>query len=121
MTVSLNERALALADRLAADAEGLQVQVATLANGTRVIDCAAGGFEAGRYFAEICMAGLGNVAYAPAVIEGRWLPALTVTTDRPAIACLAAQYAGWRVDHQGDFPMGSGARRGPIPAPTPYR
>ena len=37
--------------------------VATLFNGTRVIDCgahAAGGFEAGRRFAEICMAGLGT-------------------------------------------------------------
>src|SRR4051794_10647128 len=120
MTVSLNERALALADRLAADAEGLQVQVATLANGTRVIDCAAGGFEAGRYFAEICMAALGSVAYAPAVIEGRWLPALTVTTDRPAIACLAAQYAGWRVEHNGYFAMGSGPARALIRAEELY-
>jgi methenyltetrahydromethanopterin cyclohydrolase len=85
MTFSLNERALALADQLAADAEARLVQVTRLANGTRVIDCGAGGFAAGRYFAEICMAGLGSVAYAPVVIEGRWLPALTVTTDRPAV------------------------------------
>src|SRR3954462_723267 len=111
MTVSLNERALALADRLAADAEALQVGVTTLANGTRVIDCGAGGFDAGRYFAEICMVGLGSVAYAPVVIDGRWLPALTVTTDRPAVACLAAQYAGWRGDRDGDFAMGSGPAR----------
>src|SRR3954449_6440624 len=120
MTVSLNERALALADRLAADAEALQVQVTTLANGTRVIDCAAGGFEAGRYFAEICMAGLGSVAYAPVVIEGRWLPALTVTTDRPAVACLAAQYAGWKVDRDGYFAMGSGPGRAAIRAEELY-
>ena len=120
MTLSLNERALALADRLAADAEALQVQVTTLANGTRVIDCGAGGFEAGRVFAEICMAGLGSVAYAPVVIEGRWLPALTVTTDRPAVACLAAQYAGWRLDRDGYFAMGSGPGRAAIRAEELY-
>jgi methenyltetrahydromethanopterin cyclohydrolase len=123
MTLSLNERALELADRLAADAEAARVEVTVLSNGTRVIDCgaqAAGGFEAGRRFAEVCMAGLGSVAYAPLVIEGRWLPALTVTTDRPSVACLAAQYAGWRIDHDGYFAMGSGPGRALIRAEELY-
>jgi methenyltetrahydromethanopterin cyclohydrolase len=123
MTFSLNDRALELADGLAADAEAARVAVTTLANGARVIDCgaqAAGGFEAGRRFAEICMAGLGTVAYAPVVIGGRWLPSLTVTTDRPAIACLAAQYAGWRLDHDGYFAMGSGPARALIRAEELY-
>ena len=120
MTLSLNDRALELADRLAADAEALQVEVASLGNGTRVIDCGKGGFEAGRYFAEICMAGLGSVTYAPVVIEGRSLPALTVTTDRPAVACLAAQYAGWRLDRDGYFAMGSGPGRALIRAEELY-
>jgi methenyltetrahydromethanopterin cyclohydrolase len=123
MTLSLNDRAVALADRLVADAEAARVEVNTLANGTRVIDCgaqAAGGFEAGRCFAEICMAGLGTVAYAPVTVEGRWLPALTVTTDRPAVACLAAQYAGWRLDRDGYFAMGSGPARALIRAEELY-
>jgi methenyltetrahydromethanopterin cyclohydrolase len=123
MTFSLNHRALELADRLAADAEAARVEVTTLSNGTRVIDCgaqAAGGFEAGRRFAEICMAGLGTIAYAPVVIGARWLPALTVTTDRPAIACLAAQYAGWRLDHDDYFAMGSGPGRALIRAEELY-
>jgi methenyltetrahydromethanopterin cyclohydrolase len=120
MTVSLNDRALALADRLAADAEALQVHVTTLANGARVIDCGAGGFEAGRSFAEICMGGLGHVAYAPVIVEGRWLPALTVTTDRPAVACLASQYAGWRLDRDDYFAMGSGPGRALIRAEDLY-
>ena len=121
--LSLNDRARELADRLAADADAARVEVTTLANGTRVIDCgakAAGGFEAGRCFAEICMAGLGSVAYAPLVLEGRWLPALTVTTDRPAVACLAAQYAGWRIDRDGYFAMGSGPGRALIRAEELY-
>jgi methenyltetrahydromethanopterin cyclohydrolase len=123
MTLSLNDRALELADRLADDAEALGVAVATLFNGTRVIDCgahAAGGFEAGRRFAEICMAGLGKVAAAPLVLDGRWLPGLTVTTDRPAIACLAAQYAGWRLDYDEYFAMGSGPGRALIHAEDLY-
>src|SRR4051794_10860373 len=117
MTLSLNDRALTLADQLAEDPE---VQASTLSNGTQLIDCSAGGFAAGRYFAEICMAGLGSVAYAPVVIEGRWLAALTVTTDRPAIACLAAQYAGWRVDRDDYFAMGSGPARALIRAEELY-
>ena len=123
MTLSLNDRALELADRLADDAEALSVAVATLSNGTRVIDCgaqAAGGFDAGRRFAEICMAGLGTVAYAPLVLDGRWLPGLTVTTDRPAVACLASQYAGWRLDREGYFAMGSGPGRALIRAEDLY-
>jgi methenyltetrahydromethanopterin cyclohydrolase len=123
LTLSLNERALALADRLAADADAARVQVTTLENGTRVIDCgagAAGGFEAGRYLAEVCMAGLGTVTYAPLVLDGRWLPALTVTTDRPSVACLAAQYAGWRIDRDGYFAMGSGPARALIRAEDLY-
>jgi methenyltetrahydromethanopterin cyclohydrolase len=123
MTLSLNDRALELADRLAGDAEAARVVVTTLPNGTRVIDCGAqapGGFEAGRAFAEICMAGLGSVAYAPLVLDGRWLPGLTVTTDRPAVACLAAQYAGWRLDRDGYFAMGSGPGRALIRAEDLY-
>jgi methenyltetrahydromethanopterin cyclohydrolase len=123
MTLSLNDRARELADRLAADAEAARVEVTTLPNGTRVIDCgaqAAGGFEAGRCFAEVCMAGLGKVAYGPLIVEGRWLPALTVTTDRPAVACLAAQYAGWRIDRNGYFAMGSGPGRALIRAEDLY-
>jgi methenyltetrahydromethanopterin cyclohydrolase len=123
MMLSLNDRALELADQLAADAEAARVEVTMLSNGARVIDCgaqAAGGFEAGRCLAEVCMAGLGKVAYAPLVIEGRWLPALTVTTDRPAVACLAAQYAGWRLDHDDYFAMGSGPGRALIRAEDLY-
>jgi methenyltetrahydromethanopterin cyclohydrolase len=123
MTLSLNDRALELAERLVADAEAARVQVTTLSNGTRVIDCGArapGGFAAGRHLAEVCMAGLGTVAYAPLTIDGRWLPGLTVTTDRPAVACLAAQYAGWRIDRDGYFAMGSGPGRALIRAEELY-
>src|ERR671932_416384 len=123
MTLSLNGRARDLADRLAADGDALRIATSTLADGTRVIDCGSavpGGLEAGRRFAEITMAGLGSITFAPVVLDGRWLPGVTVVTDRPALACLASQYAGWRIDREGYFAMASGPGRALIRAEELY-
>jgi methenyltetrahydromethanopterin cyclohydrolase len=54
------------------------------------------------------------------VLQGRWLPGLTVVTDRPALACLASQYAGWRLDRDGYFAMASGPGRALIRAEELY-
>jgi len=123
MTPSVNERARELADRLAGDADALRIAVHTLSGGARVIDCGSsvpGGLEAGRRFAEITMGGLGSVAFGPVVLEGRWLPGLTVVTDHPALACLASQYAGWQIDREGYFAMASGPGRALIRAENLY-
>src|SRR5215204_260173 len=101
MTLSLNQRAHDLADLVVGDADALRVAARTLPGGTRVVDCGSavpGGLEAGRRFAEITLGGLGSVAFTPVVLGGRWLPALTVVTDHPALACLGSQYAGWKID-----------------------
>jgi methenyltetrahydromethanopterin cyclohydrolase len=119
MTLSLNDRAHELADRLAADADALRVAVRTPPGGTRVIDCGSavpGGLEAGRRFAEITMGGLGSVTFAPLGLAGRWFPGLTVVTDHPALACLAAQYAGWQIKREDYFAMASGPGRALIRA-----
>src|SRR3954467_13603254 len=123
MTLSVNDRAAQLADRLADDADALRVAVTTLRGGTRVIDCGsavAGGLEAGRRFAEITMGGLGWVAFAPVVVAGRSMPGLVVVTDHPALACLAAQYAGWQIKRDGYFAMASGPGRAPTRAEDLY-
>jgi methenyltetrahydromethanopterin cyclohydrolase len=119
MTLSLNQRAHELADALAADAEALRVAVRTRPGGARAIDCGSavpGGLEAGRRFAEITMGGLGSVSFAPLVLEGRWMPGVTVVTDHPALACLASQYAGRKLDRDGYFAMASGPARALIRA-----
>src|SRR3954467_2314410 len=119
MTLSLNDRARDLADRLVADADALRVAVRTLSGGTRVVDCGSavpGGLEAGRRFAEITMGGLGSVTFAPLVLDGRWFPGLTVLTDHPALACLGSQYAVWQLDRDGYFAMASGPARALIRA-----
>jgi methenyltetrahydromethanopterin cyclohydrolase len=123
MTLSLNDRAHELADRLASEADALRVAVSTLPNGTRLVDCGSavpGGLEAGRRFAQICMGGLGAVTFAPVVLEGRWLPGLAVVTDHPALACLGSQYAGWRLDRDGYFAIASGPGRALIRAEELY-
>ena len=123
MTLSLNQRAHELADRLAAEADALRIAVRSSPDGTRVVDCGSavpGGLEAGRRFAEITMGGLGSVAFAPVVLDGRWFPGLTVVTDHPALACLASQYAGWKVDRDGYFAMASGPGRALIRAEELY-
>src|SRR3954468_21205347 len=119
MTLSLNDRARDLADALAADADALRVSVTTLDDGARVVDCGSavpGGLEAGRRFAEITMGGLGSVGFAPVALGDASLPGLVVVTDHPALACLGAQYAGWKVDRDGYFAMASGPGRALIRA-----
>ncbi len=119
MTPSLNPRARELADRVAADGDGLRTATRILPGGTRVIDCGSavpGGLEAGRLLAEITMSGLGSVTFGPVVIGGRSLPGLTVVTQHPAHACLASQYAGWQIDREGYFAMASGPGRALIRA-----
>src|SRR3954469_19476505 len=119
MTLSLNQRAHELADRLVEEADALRVAGRTPPGSARVVDCGSavpGGLEAGRRFAEITMGGLGSVAFTPVVLDGRSLPGLVVVTDHPALACLGSQYAGWKVDRDGYFAMASGPGRALIRA-----
>lgn len=112
--LDLNERAAAIADELAEQATAFRVTVHTLPGGARVIDAgvaAAGGFDAGLALAEICMGGLGSVSYTPVQIGTRSWPGVTVWTDHPAIACMASQYAGWAINVDHFFAMGSGPLR----------
>lgn len=114
MGIVLNELAWQTAAALAADAERLRVNVFQTDNGTRIIDCgvkAAGGLEAGRRLAKVCLAGLGNVEIEPGRSELPGTPQITVHTDQPVLACLASQYAGWQLTGERYFAMGSGPMR----------
>lgn len=111
---SLNRLAAPLVERLISQADVLRLAVSRQANGTRIVDAgieAAGGVEAGRRIAEICLGGLGRVAVLPA--DGAW--SLAVSTAQPVLACLGSQYAGWSLSHgegkDGFFALGSGPGR----------
>jgi methenyltetrahydromethanopterin cyclohydrolase len=112
--LQMNERAWAIADDAAGRASELRLAVHTLASGARVIDAGIdvpGGLAAGAMLAELCMGGLGHVSYVPIVIAGETWPGLQVWTDHPAQACMASQYAGWAINPDGYFAMGSGPLR----------
>jgi methenyltetrahydromethanopterin cyclohydrolase len=111
---NLNERAAQLCDLLVADQNALRVDIQTSGGGTRLIDCgieATGGLAAGRLLAEICMAGLGSVQFVPTAHELASGLSVMTRTDHPREACMAAQYAGWRIAEGKFFAMGSGPMR----------
>lgn len=110
----LNERAWVIADDVAERAAELRVRVHTSGAGARILDAgidAPGGLAAGRALAELCMGGLGHVAFTPLVIGGEGYPGVQVWTDHPAACCMASQYAGWAVQVGQYFAMGSGPLR----------
>lgn len=112
--LGLNERAWRMADDMAARADVLRVLVRTLPGGARVIDAGIdtpGGYGAGLALAGICMGGLGHVDYAPTVIGPDMWPGVRVWTDHPAVSCMASQYAGWSIQVDKYFAMGSGPLR----------
>ncbi len=110
----LNDRAWQLCDAIATDAERLGIAVHTLESGTRLIDCgvkAVGSLEAGRRLAEVCLSGLGTVFLKAANGAGPITHHVHVSTNSPVAACMASQYAGWEIKHEGLFAMGSGPMR----------
>src|SRR2546426_567370 len=112
--LGLNERAWQIADQMVANAAELRVAARTLANGARVIDAGIdqpGGYGAGLALARICMGGLGDVEYVPVPIADEAWPGVRVWTDHPAVSCMAAQYAGWAIQVEKYFAMGSGPLR----------
>jgi methenyltetrahydromethanopterin cyclohydrolase len=112
--LGMNERALVLADVCVARAGEWRIAAQTLTGGARVIDAGVnvpGGLAAGLALAELCMGGLGHVAYVPLVIGGETWQGVQVWTDHPAECCMASQYAGWQINPEGYFAMGSGPLR----------
>jgi methenyltetrahydromethanopterin cyclohydrolase len=103
-----------LADALADPSAALGVAVTHLPNGARLLDAgvrAAGSIEAGRLYAECCMGGLGRVTIGPAALGDATILEVRVAVDHPLFACMASQYAGWKIQVNTFFAMGSGPAR----------
>jgi methenyltetrahydromethanopterin cyclohydrolase len=132
MGFSINAAASALVSQLIARGEEMKIGVSRGELGETLIDAGAkksGGVAAGLLLAEICMGGLGEVSLAPDASTPRWPWTVAVRSSNPVTACLASQYAGWRLSHGkgGDafFALGSGparalARKEPLFADLAY-
>jgi len=110
----LNANALAIADDVETRADELRIASTTLPGGARIVDLGIdvlGGYAAGLAMAEICMGGLGHVSYQTLRVGPDDYFGVEVWTDHPAIACMASQYAGWAIQVDKFFAMGSGPLR----------
>jgi methenyltetrahydromethanopterin cyclohydrolase len=111
---SLNEQALPLAEQMGNNAVALRIAGHYTPSGATIVDCGVqveGGILAGVHLARISMAGQGEVALVPGEVDGVVCPHIQVMTDRPVMACLASQYAGWQISVGKFFAMGSGPMR----------
>ena len=123
--MSLNQAAFDLVRPWLAQADG--IGAASNRHGAAwVLDCgveAPGGSAAGLLMARAALGGLGQVSLATAdeaanAYGDLWndlpWPVVSVSTAAPVAACLAAQYAGWKVSSGGYFAMASGPLRAAI-------
>jgi methenyltetrahydromethanopterin cyclohydrolase len=123
--MTLNERASQIALAAIENRSALQIAIHQVA-GVRVIDCgveAAGCLDAGLMMARAALAGLGEVWIEPVGNHGDrfaslwpgcpW-PVVAVGSREPVSACLASQYAGWKVATKNYFAMTSGPIRAVI-------
>jgi methenyltetrahydromethanopterin cyclohydrolase len=112
--MNLNRRAHWVVESLLAHAEERRVTAHSIERGGRFVDCGIevrGGLMAGLDLARACLADLAQVTIVPGDIAGRASPHVHVVTDHPVRACLASQYAGWAINEEKFFAMGSGPMR----------
>ena len=112
--ISVNEYGLDVFEEMMDRADELQIGIAELDNGTTLIDAGVeekGGFEAGLYVSMICMADLADITFSSFDLGKVVVPAIELTTDHPVIACMASQFAGWRIKVKKFVGMGSGPAR----------
>lgn len=111
---SLNRMATEIVDEAIDFGDELGIEAHDLANGSRVLDFgvdAPGGIEAGLLCTEVQTAGLATVSTRLGEVAGAPIPRVELTTDRPALALLGAQKAGWELS-VGEFEgLGSGPAR----------
>ncbi|MBD3230309.1 MAG: methenyltetrahydromethanopterin cyclohydrolase [Candidatus Lokiarchaeota archaeon] len=113
--ISVNKGAYKVISEIIEDKERLQVDVIKVGDST-VIDMgvkAKGGYEAGLKMSQACLGGYASVAFDSINFGDIIMPALTVSTNQPSIACLGSQFAGWRINRKQEkfFGMGSGPAR----------
>jgi len=113
-TLSVNRLAWKLLDELVENAELCGISIEKTDSGTTIIDAGAnarGGFEAGKIITEICMGGCAKAAITHQKYGDLDLPSIQIYSDHPIIATLGSQYAGWQINKEGYFAIGSGPAR----------
>ncbi|MEN6342326.1 MAG: methenyltetrahydromethanopterin cyclohydrolase [Methanospirillum sp.] len=114
MILSVNGGAMSAVRELMDRRDQFGVAVWEQNNGATCLDCgvrATGSLCAGALFVETCLGGLASVALAVDRIGDVPVPFLHLVVNRPAIACLGAQKAGWLLRDGSYSAMASGPAR----------
>ena len=112
--MSLNVTTTQLVDQISQKSEELRIVVHDDGLNVPVYDFGVkvpGSLGAGIELARVCTANLATIDVLPsnpAIWTG---PAVTIRTNHPIAACMASQYAGWKVSYEDYFAMGSGPMR----------
>jgi methenyltetrahydromethanopterin cyclohydrolase len=112
--MGLNALAEVLVNRSIDQSSKLRISSSQNDVGSTIVDFGvkvAGGLEAGLALARICMADLASVTIQAAEPSTWSSPFVQVISDQPLRACMASQYAGWPVQFDNFFAMGSGPMR----------
>ena len=112
--LSVNRLAWKLLDELLGNADAYGVKVDKTNSAPIIVDAgisASGGYEAGAIITEICMGGCGKAEVTRREYGNLELPSIQVYSDHPIIATLGSQYAGWQINEEGYFAIGSGPAR----------
>ena len=111
---SINALVQPLVEALINDANALNLKINQHETGAIIVDAGIeklGSIEAGRRIAEICMGGLGLVTINNTLTFVNYPASIQVESANPVLACLASQYAGWALQHDKFFSLGSGPAR----------
>ena len=111
---SINALVQPLVEALINDANALNLKINQHETGAIIVDAGIeqlGSIEAGRRITEICMGGLGLVAINNTLTFVNYPASIQVESANPVLACLASQYAGWALQHDKFFSLGSGPAR----------
>lgn len=113
MAESMNVEAMKIAEKMVEGQEKYNIQALELENKTTVIDCGVnvpGSIKGGELFTRVCLGGISDVGISiPGDLSDIMaMPAVKVKTDFPALSTLGSQKAGWKIDVDGYYAIGSG-------------
>ena len=111
---SVNLLSQPLVESLLSNAKALKLLVRQHETGATIVDAGItveGSAEAGRAIAEICMGGLGRVMLKQSAAFVQHQSIISTYSKNPVLACLGSQYAGWSLQHDKFFSLGSGPAR----------
>ena len=115
MKIKINQRAFEIVEKILNNSDYLNLKIKKGALGCTIIDAGiekTGSIEAGLLISEICLGGLGKISVTPSnLYENSTIMQVSVHSAHPVLACLGSQYAGWSLNSDDFFSLGSGPVR----------